>query len=342
MKKNVLHLLVSNSFSGAENVVCTIIDNDSKYKMFYCCPDGPIRNELLKRNIDFIPLKKLNPFEVKKICKKYNINIIHAHDLKASFIAGVSGFRGRIISHLHGNHKYNNYWNIFSLAYKFVERKFAKVICVSSEVVNNAVYVNKKNHNKYEVIKNVVDSKNVIRKSDEFIAEESDIVFLARLIKLKRPEWVVEIVNKLKDKYPKIKAIIIGTGDQEEHLKELINEYHLEKNVILKGFQSNPFPYVKKSKISLLPSEREGLPMSVIECMVLGIPVLNCGVDGLGTLFKNDKEFICKDIEEYVYKIDLILSKKLKLKEKCKIIIASSIDIDGYINKINKIYEGDK
>ena len=55
MRKNVLHLLASNSYSGAENVVCTIIDNCSdKYDMYYCSPDGPIRDILEKRNIKFI------------------------------------------------------------------------------------------------------------------------------------------------------------------------------------------------------------------------------------------------------------------------------------------------
>ena len=55
MKKRVLHLLASNSYSGAENVVCTIIDNCSEYDMYYCSPDGPIRKSLEDRKINFIP-----------------------------------------------------------------------------------------------------------------------------------------------------------------------------------------------------------------------------------------------------------------------------------------------
>ena len=43
MKKKVLHILASNSFSGAENVVCTIVKNmTDEYDMYYCCPQGDI------------------------------------------------------------------------------------------------------------------------------------------------------------------------------------------------------------------------------------------------------------------------------------------------------------
>ena len=49
----VLHLLSTNKFSGAENVVCQIINlfqNESNYKMFYCSPDGEIK-ETLKNDV---------------------------------------------------------------------------------------------------------------------------------------------------------------------------------------------------------------------------------------------------------------------------------------------------
>ena len=64
MKKNILHLLASNSYSGAENVVCTIIDNFNEYNMYYCSPDGPIKKTLEDRNIKFIPLKRLSILKI--------------------------------------------------------------------------------------------------------------------------------------------------------------------------------------------------------------------------------------------------------------------------------------
>ena len=61
---NILYLLASNSYSGAENVVCTIINNlDEKHNAYYCSPKGPIEKTLKEKNIKYIgvdPWKETN------------------------------------------------------------------------------------------------------------------------------------------------------------------------------------------------------------------------------------------------------------------------------------------
>ena len=58
--KKVLHLLSTTSFSGAENVVCQIINmykNDKNFEMFYCSPNGPIKKSIEDRKIIFVPIE---------------------------------------------------------------------------------------------------------------------------------------------------------------------------------------------------------------------------------------------------------------------------------------------
>ena len=51
----VLHLLASNKYSGAENVVCQIIDMfKGEVEMAYCSPNGTIANSLKDKNVTFI------------------------------------------------------------------------------------------------------------------------------------------------------------------------------------------------------------------------------------------------------------------------------------------------
>lgn len=339
MKKRVLHLLASNNYSGAENVACTIIDNcDDKYDMYYCSLDGPIRKNLKDRNINFIPLKRVSPFLINKICKKYNIDIIHAHDYKASFCAAISGFKGKIISQLHVNWEFNSSWNIYTFVYSMIMRRFSKIVVVSKEIVDDAIYA-KKDINRFEIITNVVDKERVLVKSREFNTKKYDLIFVGRLSDVKRPEMVIEITNRLKEKFPKIKTCIIGKGELEVKCVDMICEYGLEENVDMIGFVDNPFPYVKNSKIGLLPSLHEGLPMSVIECMILGVPVLNGGVDGLKTLFSDYPEFICNNVDEYCEMIQLILCKKKNLNKYCSKIIDDATNMDKYIKKIEKLYK---
>ena len=55
----ILHLLQSNRFSGAENVVCQIIrmfENEPNIEMVYCSRDGQIREALNERNINYFKM----------------------------------------------------------------------------------------------------------------------------------------------------------------------------------------------------------------------------------------------------------------------------------------------
>lgn len=339
MKKRVLHLLASNKYSGAENVACTIIDNDKEYEMFYCSKKGPIEEVLKSRNITYIPLKHLNPFEVKKICKKYKIDILHSHDMKAGFIAALSRFKGKIINTLHVNYTFNNKWTLYSFLYKMLIKKFDTIICVSNEVYEKAIFINDKNRNKFLVLPNVVDKKRINSKCNEFPTDKYDMIYVGRITEVKRPEWIVDITNNVIKKYPDFKVGIIGVGNLYENIKSSIQEKKLENNIEMLGFKSNPFPYIKNSKFAILPSIHEGLPMSVIECLILNKPVLNSGVDGLGTLFKDYPDFICNTKEEYSKKIIKLLTNDKYLRSECIKVIKDTTNMNKYIKKVNEVYE---
>ena len=118
--QRILHVLSSNIFSGAENVVCTIIKNGkNEYEAAYCSPNGKIREKLEKEEIEYYPLKKMNLSEVKNVIKKYQPNIIHAHDYTASVLVAMSGFDGKIISHLHNNCPFAKKWNLRTIIYNY-------------------------------------------------------------------------------------------------------------------------------------------------------------------------------------------------------------------------------
>ena len=262
MKKKVLHLLASNSYSGAENVVVTIINNCSdNYDMYYCSPDGPIREILEKRNIKYIPLKRLSILELKKIIKKYNIDIIHAHDYKASFLSVFSNTK--IISQLHLNWDFSSSWNLYTIVYRLIMKRISKIIVVSKEVMEDAIF-SKNNYDKFTVLTNVIDKSEVLRKSKEFKSTYYDLIFVGRLTQIKRPEIVIEITKRLRENHPSIKTCIIGSGELEKSCKDLIKKYNLENNVEMLGFKENPFPYIKNSKVALMPSSHEGLGLVAI------------------------------------------------------------------------------
>ncbi len=341
MKKiRVMHLLASNRYSGAENVVCNIIQNCSEsVEMYYCSVDGPIRTILKQKQISFLPLSKLSIGEVKKILRENQIDIIHAHDFQASFVASFFSNQVKVISHLHCNYKLLKCRKIVAMIYGAIEKKFSQIIVVSDEILTDASF-GKKIAPKTMVLDNVVDAIQIKKKSQAFSTQNYDLIFVGRLIEIKQPFLFISIVKSLVRGNPNIKACMVGQGELERECVKKIEQEGLSSNIDFIGFQENPFPYIRNSKLAVLPSKFEGLPMSVIECMVLGIPVVNSGVGGLQKMFSNHQDYLCHTKDEYVQCIAKLLKKSRKSYQKdCEEMVQRFTDIKAYGQTIERIYK---
>lgn len=335
--KKVLHLLASSSYSGAENVVCTIIENfGEEYNMAYSSPKGSIQEVLAKRNIKYYSMDKFDLKNVKRVIKEYNPNIIHAHDYKASFFAALSGFKGKIISHIHNNCNFAKSWNPKTVLYKLVINKFSSVVGVSDKVYEEAVY-KKALGDKYVTIHNFVDKGSALEKANAYQFDKYyDLFYIGRLSDEKNPIGFIEVVKELFKKHPSVKAVIIGDGVLKDKCKDLINQYNLNDNIEMLGFLSNPFPIIKNSKVGIMPSIWEGFGLTAIESMILGKPVLNSGAGGLGRIFENNTELICEKLEDYVDKYEEIIKNNEGIY---RYDVSEFTNKEEWKKKINMIYK---
>ena len=135
--KKVLHVLATSSFSGAENVACDIILNlSNKYRLVYCSPRGNIEKKLKNKNIEYIPIKKLNLKEIKTVIKKYNPDIIHAHDYRTAFLCSLVKKRKKLIIHLHNNSPWLKKICINSFIFLYSAIKADSILIVSDSIKN--------------------------------------------------------------------------------------------------------------------------------------------------------------------------------------------------------------
>ena len=135
----ILHLLNTNRYSGAENVVCQIINLfslDDSYEMLYCSPKGDIENSLKERNVRYVGIDKLTCKEVKRIIIEQQPDIIHAHDMKASFIASFVCGKIPLISHIHNNAYDSRGITLKSVAYLKAAWKAKHILWVSQSAYN--------------------------------------------------------------------------------------------------------------------------------------------------------------------------------------------------------------
>lgn len=76
-------------------------------------------------------------------------------------------------------------------------------------------------------------------------------------------------------KNTKCKLLVLGDGILREPLNQWIREKGYNEDILLLGFQKNPFKYISKSDVFVLSSLYEGFPNVIVEAMALGIPIIS-------------------------------------------------------------------
>ena len=318
--KRIIHLLSSSVFSGAENVVCQIISVlKDDYNFIYSSPDGPIKETLEERGIEYVPIKALSINSIKKIIKTYNPDIIHAHDIKAGIYAslGAIGTGVKLVSHVHVNNDNMSRFNVKTLLFLIASIRFKHIFWVSSSCFDN-YYFKRCVQKKSSVLTNVMDKEDIIKRSKiDTNSVGYDIVYVGRLTYQKNPERLLCVFRKIIDMIPDVRIGVVGNGDMYEQTKSMAQNMGLDNNVVFYGFHPYPLGILSKSKVMIMTSRFEGLPMSVLEAMALGVPIVSTPVDGLKDVICSGKEgflddddnklasYICRLLNDEEYRREL-------------------------------------
>lgn len=109
---------------------------------------------------------------------------------------------------------------------------------------------------------------------EKFIKTHYTTVAVGRICYQKNYELMIDIFEHLVDTNPRAGLLILGAGDKE-HLKQILANRKLEKNVRIIGSIKNPFAYIGKCRCYISTSRYEGFPNALIEAMACGIPVIS-------------------------------------------------------------------
>ena len=346
-KPRVLHVLKSSVYSGAENVVITIMYGLSgQFEFVYVATDGPIRETLEKEKVPFCLLPSFSRKSLSEAIKNYEPDIVHAHDFSATVLCASLKGTFRLISHLHYDPPWVRKWNVKTVTYSLCRNRIDHVLAVSGKSFSNMVF-SEKYRDKLTVVGNPMDREKILRLSheisEELENESCDLIFVGRLVEQKNPQRFIRLVAALKEKgFSDVKAWMLGSGELEAECRQLIESCNLSQNVELKGFQKNPYPYISRARLLCMTSRWEGFGLVLLEANILGVPVISTRTAGAEEVLGEAAEELCDEDEEMAEKVIGVLSGEEEychFTEMANQRVEHLVTLESYMNKIKRIYE---
>jgi glycosyltransferase involved in cell wall biosynthesis len=234
----------------------------------------------------FILLKRLRP------------DLVHSHGYFASICslptARLIGIPG--ISTCHGFISTDKKLKIYNKLEK-ISLKISKKIIAVSDNIKDELIISGINPARITLIQNAVNCffdiseltyhRHKKRKFLKIDPYELVIGYVGRLSAEKGLRFLIQAVESIFKKNRFIKLIILGEGPEHESLERLVKAIGLQDNIIFLGFQGKVEEWIPAFDIFVLPSISEGTPMSLLEAMSIGLPVIASSVGGVPSIIEH-------------------------------------------------------
>jgi L-malate glycosyltransferase len=319
-------------WAGAEVMVYNLLKGLMQYKdlclSVILLNEGKLAEELRCLNIPLEVFDEGNISFLKLLLginhsiKRLSPDIIHSHRYKENFLAYTASLtRGTIfLETMHGMPEISNYSSlkhalVTKINFSLTSHCFDKVVAVSDDI--RTTLVNQHGFDKHKVltIHNGVDIPN------KYLADESQAFVIGssgRFSPVKDYPLMIEVAKIVCDKANNTRFELAGDGIEKERLLKTIDNYRLSNLFLLRGFQNNISSFYQELNLYISTSLHEGIPLSVLEAMAHGLPIVASKVGGLS-------EIITDGIEGYLVESRkpeafaekcLILNKNIKLRQK--------------------------
>ncbi|ROQ42897.1 glycosyltransferase involved in cell wall biosynthesis [Marinobacter sp. 3-2] len=301
----VTHIISGDLWAGAEvqvyNLCKGLLASHEVVPTAVVFNEGFLSDRLraLGMEVDVASEKELSAvqivFAIARHCRKHGSQVVHTHGFKENIlgilgkdIAGVP----RSVRTVHGNpetnfaptqlHKRITHY-LDTLLGRLRQRH---VIAVSSQLEERLQPLFP---GKVKKIFNFVDVE-AIQRSKTLKADTGSHPFklgiVGRLVAVKRVDLFLETVALLNKKGIDCTGVIIGTGPLEPALKKLAKDLEIDHLVEFRGFRDPVHDELQQLDALIMPSDHEGLPMTLLEALALEIPIIAHDTGGIPEILK--------------------------------------------------------
>ena len=307
-----------------------------------------ITDRMEQKGINVIFLNKKSGIDIatirdlKKIFKECKPDVVHSH-LYAGKYAHIAAALCKIPGRIYTIH------NVAKKEAGKLNRMFNRIlfkhcnvipVSLSKEVQKSVMEEYGLEAERTPVVFNGVPMKNCHPKM-EYRGNQS-ILHVGRFAEAKNHEVLVKAISTLVDKGYDIKLYFYGQGEKENSIKELVETMHMENNIFFCGVTGDIYSVMEKSDIFVLPSIYEGMPMTLIEAMGTGMPILAANVGGIPDMIEHEKTgLLCEPtIDGVVMGLERLINseEERKLYGKNAIAVAEKFSAEKMARDYYKIY----
>src|SRR5579885_2487006 len=309
--KRVIHIshAYPPALGGLEKVVQALARTQAKAGMNVSVitsqyHSSPLMREDQGEDEDSLVVTRLKPWTIActrimpalpvKLSKLNSSDIVHLHIASAYIPEMVLLFskikRYKYIAHLHLDLEPTSHAGILLKIYKpfvlrYVLQHAAYVIVFTKEQKNTV-------HRQYNIdLARIVIIPNGVenvfsQKKQRHLHKKPRLLFVGRLEKQKN---IPQLLHALRGISEKFETFVVGEGSLLSEHKKSAKELGLKDiNFVGRADGKKLLNYYKKSDIFVLPSEREGMPLALLEAMAMGLPVVATNVNGNRDVIKNN------------------------------------------------------
>lgn len=308
----ICQVLHSLDIGGAEVLAAGLArELSDRYRFVFACLDdevGVLGEEFAARGV---PMKVFYrqpgidwkcSFRLAAFFREHRVQIVHAHQYTPFFqslLARLAYRRPPIVFTEHGRHYPDSRSSKRVVVNRALLRSDDRLIGVGESVRQALVDNEGLPEGRTETIYNGVPLENFLTvKGDDGLrsdvraelgiaAHEFAIVQVARLNALKDHATAIRTLKRLRNDDVPAKLILVGDGEERPALEQFVSDQQLTESVVFLGARSDIPRLLAAADVFLLSSISEGIPLTLIEAMGAGIPIVSTGVGGIPEIIEH-------------------------------------------------------
>lgn len=352
MKKNKIIIILGKfGFGGAENMVYESIKNmdREKFEISVICTHSRRDVDLTRKVEEICPITYLNQdhrMGLKQVVvtlraiKKQSPDVVHAHMGGVGFAAIWSIiYRKPVVITIHTKPEKEFSKKVETLIRASLRFGRTKLVAVSQENLSKVKEYYGIDDTQSAFVNNGIDTDRFSRREHKAFT----LINVARHDENKNQAALIRCFNRLHKECKNSKLLLLGDGVTHNNLIELVNELGLTDAVEFTGNVPNTEDYYAVSDVYVQSSHIEAMPLSVLEAMAAGLPIVSTDVGGLRDVVRDNGYLISDNDEDALYQAILKIYKQdaAQTDMMCEASkrIVQEYSSQGMARKYEKIYQ---